>query len=195
MRLLGNRGKNNNAIDTLVIVPHRHYDEEADAFVLKDGSYMDFLEVIPKDRENQDPDEIRFDTLVMMRFYKLYSDDIKWISMNFPMNTQKQRVFKKKKLDESIDPVRRRWLEHQIAEFERLDANIGRREFFLCFWGDNRDVFLSKRKKILADLGTGRGRMIKEISKDKKIRITYKMLNMNTLVTSEEHEEIEEDTK
>lgn len=193
MRLPWDRGKNNNAIDTLAIVPHRHYDEEIDAFVLKDGSYIDFFEVIPKDRENQDPDELRFDALVMTRFYKLYSDDMKWISLNFPMNTQKQRAFKQRKFKETIDPVRRRWIERQIAEFERLDSNIGRREFFLSFSGENRDDFLRKRKKILGDLGTGKGRVIKEITKDKKIRITYKMLNMNTLVTSEEHEEIEED--
>ena len=54
---------------------------------------------------------------------------------------------------------------------------------------------MRKRKKILGDLGTGKGRVIKEISKDKKIRVTYKMLNMNTLVTSEEHEESEEEAE
>ncbi len=188
MRLPWDRRMDGKAADTLQIVLHRHYDEEIDAFVLEDGSYIDFFEVIPKDRENQDPDELRFDALIMTRFYKLYSDDMKWISLNFPMNTQKQRLFKRRKFEETIDPVRRKWLERQIREFEKLDSNIGRREFFLCFFGENRDDFLRKRKKILGDLGVGKGRMIKEISKDKKIRVTYKMLNMNTLVTSEEHE-------
>ena len=148
---------------TLDVLPIRYYDEELEAIVLKDDLYMDLLEVILKDRVNASEDEIEYDILTLAKFYKVYPGAVKWIALNFPVDTHVQRENKSKILERTNDPVRRKWIQRQMREMEKIDANTQKRESYLQIFGQGREQFIKNRNKVKAEIGRGRGNIVKEI--------------------------------
>lgn len=174
---------------TLDVLPIRYYDEEIESFVLKDDLYMDLLEVILKDRVNASEDEIEYDILTLAKFYKVYPGAVKWIALNFPVDTHVQRVNKSKILERTNDPVRRKWIQRQIREMQKIDANTQKRESYLQIFGQGKEQFIKNRNKVKAEIGRGRGNIVREISKEKKFMVIYKLSNMSSIVRAQESEE------
>lgn len=171
------------------VFPLQYYDEELEAFLFGNGLYMDLLEVVSKDRVNSDNDEIEFDVLNLAKFYKTNSEAIKWISLNFPVDTKVQREHKEKILERTNDPVRRLWLKRQIREMIKIDQNIQKRESYLQIFAKNKTSLIKQRDKVIISLGRGRNGILKEISKEKKISILYKLNNMSSVIKIPETEE------
>lgn len=176
----------------LEILAIRRYDEELKAFIMEDGSFLDLLEIVARDRQNLQDDAVRFDIMTLTKFERLYANDHKDIGLNFPINTSLQRNNLEKKLKKTSDPVRRKWLLREIDELLTLDSNIDRKEFYRMIFGSNREEFLKNRTNVLAWLGRGRSKIIKEIDKEKKIQIMKKLCNMNSLIIPDELREVQE---
>ena len=173
----------------LDVLPVRSYDDEEEAFVLKGGLYMDILEVVLKDRINASDDEIEYDILTLAKFYKVYEGDIKWIALNFPVDTSVQRDNKMKILERTHDPVRQRWLRRQIAELEKIDSHLQRRESYLQIFGHDKQEFAKNKAKVLTELGRGRAGLVTEMDKDKKLTVIYKLSNMSSIIRPPQKEE------
>lgn len=75
----------------LDVLPIRDYDEDLNAFVLEDGSYLDIIEKVAEDVTNMLEDESQRLMIGFAKFLKLYKDDFKIVSMNFPTNTLEQQ--------------------------------------------------------------------------------------------------------
>lgn len=176
----------------LEILAIRRYDEELEAFIMEDGSFLDLLEIVARDRQNLQDDAVRFDIMTLTKFERLYANDHKDIGLNFPINTSLQRNNLEKKLKKTSDPVRRKWLLREIDELLTLDSNIDRKEFYRMIFGSNSEEFLKNRTNILAWLGRGRSKIIKEIDKEKKIQIMKKLCNMNSLIIPDELREVQD---
>lgn len=176
----------------LEILAIRRYDEELEAFIMADGSFLDLLEIVARDRQNLQDDAVRFDIMTLTKFERLYANDHKDIGLNFPINTSLQRNNLEKKLKKTNDPVRRKWLLREIDELLTLDSNIDRKEFYRMIFGSNSEEFLKNRTNILAWLGRGRSKIIKEIDKEKKIQIMRKLCNMNSLIIPDELREVQD---
>lgn len=176
----------------LEILAIRRYDEELEAFIMEDGSFLDLLEIVARDRQNLQDDAVRFDIMTLTKFERLYANDHKDIGLNFPINTSLQRNNLEKKLKKTSDPVRRKWLLREIDELLTLDSNIDRKEFYRMIFGSNSEEFLKNRTNILAWLGRGRSKIIKEIDKEKKIQIMRKLCNMNSLIIPDELREVQD---
>lgn len=176
----------------LEILTIRRYDEELEAFIMEDGSFLDLLEIVARDRQNLQDDAVRFDIMTLTKFERLYANDHKDIGLNFPINTSLQRNNLEKKLKKTSDPVRRKWLLREIDELLTLDSNIDRKEFYRMIFGSNSEEFLKNRTNILAWLGRGRSKIIKEIDKEKKIQIMRKLCNMNSLIIPDELREVQD---
>lgn len=176
----------------LEILAIRRYDEELEAFIMEDGSFLDLLEIVARDRQNLQDDAVRFDIMTLTKFERLYANDHKDIGLNFPINTSLQRNNLEKKLKKTSDPIRRKWLLREIDELLTLDSNIDRKEFYRMIFGSNREEFLKNRTNILAWLGRGRSKIIKEIDKEKKIQIMKKLCNMNSLIIPDELREVQD---
>lgn len=177
----------------LDVLKIRKFDEKLNAFFMADGSYMDILEIAARDRQNLQDDAVQFDIYALARFEKLYSADHKDIALNFPINTGGQRRFLERKIKKTKDPVRLLWLSREIEELELLDANIERKEFYRFIFAPTEQELIKNRGNVLSWLGQGRSRLIKEISKEKKIQVVKKMCNMNALITEDELKEINYD--
>lgn len=178
----GKKKKSEVIQNTLKVLKIRQYDEDVDGFINEDGSYFDLFEIRPKDRGNQQDDEISYDIVRMGRFYKTYAPDIKIVSLNFPLNTNLQKKILSKRLEKSIDEVRRKWLRREIEELEILEKNITRREYYLFIFADNKDEFIKNKTDVTKSIGIGKSKLIDEIDKRKKVQILRKLCNMNTLI-------------
>jgi hypothetical protein len=178
----GKKKKSEVIQNTLKVLKIRQYDEDVDGFINENGSYFDLFEIRPKDRGNQQDDEISYDIVRMGRFYKTYAPDIKIVSLNFPLNTNLQKKILSKRLEKSIDEVRRKWLRREIEELEILEKNITRREYYLFIFADNKDEFIKNKTDVTKSIGIGKSKLIDEIDKRKKVQILRKLCNMNTLI-------------
>ena len=188
------KDKNKPEVKTnLEILPIRSYDESIDCFKLKDGSYIDLMDIMPSDRANLQEDELKWQIMKSIRFYRLYAPDSKLISMNFPVNTSPQREYLSRKLSRAADPVRKLWIEREIRELELVDQNIVRREYYLMIFGDNRETMIKNKAQIHRLIGHGRNKIAGKMSKGKKIQIVRKLCNMNSLVLGDEWETQDEE--
>ena len=170
---------------TLEIQEIRRYAENLGAFQLEDKTFLDIFEVVPKDRSNLQEDELTYDVYNLARFLRLYAPDCKFVSMNFPINTALQKKNLAYAIENTLDPVRKLWLEREMRELELLESTINRREFYLIFYGINSDDFIKNKTNISKWVGQGRNKLVKDITKEKKIQIVKKLNNMNSLITTD----------
>ncbi len=171
------------------LIPVRIYDDKIEAFKLQDGSYLDIIRIIPRDLENMSPDELDMEILNLIKVFKTVSVDIKIISMNFPLNTSKQREILQKHLERTEDSVRRLWIERESEELEKADRGILTREFYISIFGKNDTEFIKNKEEILKFTASGSVELTEELSKDQKIHVLTKINNMNTV--EDIHEEID----
>lgn len=170
----------------LEVLNIRGYDEELDAFYMADGSFLDLMEIVARDRQNLQDDAVRFDIITLTRFERLYAPDHKDIGLNFPINTAVQRRNLERKWRKTSDPVRKRWLEREIDELLTLEGNIDRKEFYRMYFGATKEELIKNRANMLSWIGRGRNRIVREIDKEKKIQIVRKLCNMNALILPDE---------
>ena len=170
----------------LEVLNIRGYDEELDAFYMADGSFLDLMEIVARDRQNLQDDAVRFDIITLTRFERLYAPDHKDIGLNFPINSAVQRRNLERKWRKTSDPVRKRWLEREIDELLTLEGNIDRKEFYRMYFGATREELIKNRTNMLSWIGRGRNRIVREIDKEKKIQIVRKLCNMNALILPDE---------
>lgn len=169
----------------LDIMPIRFYDKDVKAYRLNDGTYLDFVEIITKDIPNLIEDEIQRDMLMMAKFYKLF-DESKLICMNFPTNTLHQRTFLLKKLEETNNPINKKWIRRSIHELELQDKHTMRREYYMMFWAENLAEYQRKVDSISSILGFGITGLARPLPAEKKHKIIYKLNNMNSLINVED---------
>lgn len=165
----------------LDILPIRHYDEKISCFVLDDGTRMDILRIIPRDVNNLSDDELQREVYSLIKDYKTIGSDIKIVSMNFPLNTHKQREVLKHHLEKAEDEVRQKWIRRQIEELETVDANIHTSNFYLLYFGEKEDVFLKNRENIVKYLCSGIDALAENMDKLQKYQIMIKLCNMNSV--------------
>lgn len=170
----------------LEVLNIRGYDEELDAFYMADGSFLDLMEIVARDRQNLQDDAVRFDIITLTRFERLYAPDHKDIGLNFPINTAVQGRNLERKWRKTSDPVRKRWLEREIDELLTLEGNIDRKEFYRMYFGATKEELIKNRANMLSWIGRGRNRIVREIDKEKKIQIVRKLCNMNALILPDE---------
>ena len=104
----------------LDLLPIKYYDDELAAFKTSDG-YMDIKQILSRDIENMSDDELQLELINLTKVFKTVGIDMKFVSMNFPLNTAKQRSVLRYHYDRAEDEVRRKWLARQIDELNRVD--------------------------------------------------------------------------
>lgn len=189
------RLKKTRKADEKHLLPLRYYSDESEAFVISDGSFLDILSVRTKDRKNLKDEEIKYYIYRYTKFYKQYEGDLKYISMNFPVDTSSQRKYMSNYSKKTLDKNRQKWLERKIAEFNNLDDVVNRREYYLMYFAKNKEELI-KNRSIIKNFSIGRNNLFLAIEATEKFQVMKKLLNMNTLIVKEElkHEEsIEED--
>lgn len=147
-------------------------------YELRDGTYMKFVQVYPKDIMSRNNNEQILDMGVVMNMLKQYDKDNKLISLNMPIDTEKQRSHLIKKLDKTQNEVHRHFLEEKIEKLAFLEQSSRmERSFLAMLFGESLQqidyhVDLFTRSMI-------NGFPIKKLSFEEEKRILYKFHNLN----------------
>lgn len=156
------------------------YEEDYDCFKLKNDTYMDILQIRCKDLKNLSQNLIDLDNLTFVKLYRTYSDDIKFVGMNFPTDTSKQREYFKHKIQTTENEIYKNMLISKLEELDKVHRLITEREFYVFIYGENTNELLDNRSNIISKL-RAQG-LIDTISKEKKEKILYKLNNKNSSI-------------
>lgn len=165
------------------ILPHLLYDDANECFIQPDGSCIDFVRIKSKDLINASEDEINYDQYRYTKLYKIYSDDLKIIAMNFPCSTQIQQAYLRKKIEGTKNQKKKYWLQKRMDELIWLEKNRTTREYYYMLYSANIESHLSNMTSLFSALESGRNGMCEKISKEQKIQVMYKMNNKSSLIT------------
>lgn len=171
------------------LIPIRMYDENLEAFKLTEGRYMDIFRIIPKDIANMNDDEISMEIINFIKILKTISMDIKLVSMNFPLNTTRQREIFSLKSEYVEDEVRLKWIDRQIDELKRADSGVLTREFYIFFYADSENDFIKNKEAILKFTASGTLKFTSRLNQSEKENILEKLSNMNSLSLLHSEEE------
>lgn len=178
--------ENNNNIDkaSREILPDIYYDRLNECFVNeKENLIFDIIKICSKDLVNSSDDEIDYDQYRYTKLYKIYSEDLKIICMNFPCNTQKQQSYLKKKIEKTNNAKMKHWLQRRLDELEWLEKNRTTREYYYMIFSKNLEEHLSNKNNIFSALQSGRNGLCETISEEEKIQILYKLNNKSSLIS------------
>lgn len=163
---------------TIDMVPVVRYLENQDCFELKGKKYIDLVRVVSKDLEHVDDDEIEYAVMKFAKFYKVYPDDIKYISMNFPCNTDEQQSYLKHKIKGTKNLIIKQRLEMKLEQLEQVNKTVVEREFYIMFFAESLEAIYKNRNAIFQTLNSGYLKLVEPMSQEKKIKILFKMNNM-----------------
>lgn len=159
------------------IIPISYYDTDANAYVLKDGTYMDFFKVNTKDIYSASKDEQTWDNLKFAKLYQTYPGDLKYITLNFPTNTSEQQEYWRHKIEKTTNPLQKKQQEEKLFQLEWLQTNSTKREFYLFYFSNDKEQLKKNAADILAIMRTGRDGLLEIISQTKKHQILFKIAN------------------
>ncbi|HCW8180726.1 TPA: hypothetical protein OYH83_002715 [Staphylococcus aureus] len=154
----------------------RTEDHKGGLYVLRDGTYMKFFQVNPKDIMSRNSHEQLYDMGVLLNMLKTYNKDNKIIALNMPIDTETQRSHLIRKYEKEEVGIYRYFLEQRIKKLEYLEQSSRmERSFLAMLFGKTAqelNVNIQTYKKSMA-----RGFPIKELTKEQEIKILYKLNN------------------
>lgn len=163
---------------TVDLLPFLNVTEDG-AFKTKNG-YTDIYQIKSKDLNALNNDEINRHLYEFKSFLKGYSDDIKLISMSYPVNTKVQQEHIIKKINSTENPIYIRALNEKLEELKDLEKIRKNKEFYIqLFFLNERD---RKEKEIYINRKSSDAMPIKNIDFEKKIKILFKLNNQNSKI-------------
>lgn len=168
----------------LDLVPIREYDTDLQCFRLKDGTYMDLLQIQSKDLINASEDEVEYDCLKFAKLYRLYAGDVKIICLNFPCDNSNQKRFLEHKIKRTKNEIFKEQLNRKLQELIWLEKNDLTREYYYMFFAANGDELEKNQRIFLSTLGQSRTGLVQKIPESKKIEIFSRICNITNLVNN-----------
>lgn len=160
------------------LLPFLNVSEDG-AFITKNG-YIDIFQIGSKDLNTLNSEEIQRHTQEFSTFVRGYSDDLKIISMSFPVNTKVQQEHFRSKIENTNNRIYIKFLNKKLGELRALEELRKNKEFYLMvFYKNERD----KREKEIYLNRKSRGSVeLRELDLDKKVKILYKLNNQNSKI-------------
>lgn len=160
------------------LLPFLNITEDGE-FITKNG-YIDIYQIKSKDLNSLNNDEINRHIYEFTSFLRGYTDDLKIISMHYPVNTKVQQENIENKINKTNNPIYIKYLNEKLEELKALEKIRKNKEFYLMlFFKNKRD---KKEKEIYLNRKLSNAIGIKEIDIDKKIKILYKLNNQNSKI-------------
>ena len=165
---------NKSIIDIFPIVD---YEE---SFFKTTYGYMNIYQIQSKEVFSLNETEQEKHICDFANFLRIYSDDIKIICMQFPVNTYLQQENIRKKLKTATHPKHKYFLNKRLNELIFLEKHRYNKEFFLkVFARDLKDM--EEKEHLLLRLSNDNF-PISKIDYNKKIKIEFKLNNQNSKI-------------
>lgn len=153
--------------------------DDNDRIVTKTG-IINLFQIETKDIYSFSETERNMHIFNFVHFIRGLDDDFKIITMKFPVSTKTQQNYVRKRLSMTKNIIYKSFLEEKLTELERLEETRFNKEFYLMtFYKLNDDIEQKERK--LGSI-TSPAVNLYQMTADKKIRILYKLNNMNSKI-------------
>lgn len=158
------------------------YDRENNCYRMKNGSYMNIIQITSKDLVNSSDDEVEYDCLRFARLYKLYAEDIKIITMNFPCDTSEQQHYIEHKMQNQANPVYRNFLQRKLDELVWLGKHDTTREYYYMIFAKDAEEMEKDMLLLTNTLGRGKTGLLTYLPEEKKRQILFRLANKCTMM-------------
>lgn len=151
---------------------------EHDFFELRNGEYMEIIQVTSKDIYSLNESDKDNDIFSLAYLFQAYVPDLKLVPLYTPVNLEIQ----KNKIITNIRNCKKQqykpFLEKKLAELEFIEKHRTNKEFFFFLYADSTKT-LFERKSQIRKLLIQSNPML-ELELDKKVNVLYQMCNLNT---------------
>lgn len=153
--------------------------EEDNTFITKNG-YIDIFQIETKDLNSLNDDEANRHMFEFSNFLRNYIDDMKIISMTFPVNTQIQQQHIQKKIESTNNYIYKEFLYKKLNELIIIEEKRKNREFYLMLFYDDENTKREREMQLLRLVSSNI--KISALDLDKKLRIIFKLNNQNSKI-------------
>lgn len=161
----------------LELIDIQGYDKKNNCYCMKDGSYMNIIQIMSKDLVNSSDDEVEYDCLRFARLYKLYAEDIKIITMNFPCDTAEQQHYIEHKMQKQANPVYKNFLQRKLDELVWLGKHDTTREYYYMIFAKNTEEMEKNTLLLMNTLGRGKTGLLAYLTEEKRRQILFRLAN------------------
>lgn len=161
---------------TRKVLPFIDIDED-DVFITKQG-YLDIYQINTRDTSNLSDDERKVYVYSFIAFLRNFVEDFKIIIMNFPVNTVKQQEYIEGRIADCKNEIFINYLEEELEKLRFMEKHRNNKEFFLMVFMKNENERDNMMKKI--ELVQNIAVPLRQLDLEKKIKILFKLNNMNT---------------
>jgi hypothetical protein len=151
-----------------------------DDYIIQKDEVMDIIEIEGKDILSLTRSELERDINIFHVFYKTVKIDLKLVSMNFPVNTQKQKDYIEYKLNKTNNKVYKVFLKDKKNELEFLEKNRTNKEYYLFLFAPNVAILRSVESTLNRTITHALN--IETLTIEKKKLILYKLNNKNSKI-------------
>lgn len=151
--------------------------DEDDVFITKQG-YLDIYQINTRDTSNLSDDERKVYVYSFIAFLRNFVEDFKIIIMNFPVNTIKQQEYIEGRIADCKDEIFINYLEEELEKLRFMEKHRNNKEFFLMVFMKNKNEKDNMTKKV--ELVQNIAVPLRQLDLEKKIKILFKLNNMNT---------------
>lgn len=147
-------------------------------FKTKTG-FLDIFQIESMDIKGMNEIEARTVILSFAYMLKIYNEDLKIISMNYPTNTKTQQAYLEKKIKECTNKDYLYFLEKSLKQLRLVEKVRSDREFYCMIFAKDEKEMRDNRENILSN---SKSIGVYAIETEKKINILRKLNNMNSKV-------------
>lgn len=149
---------------------------------MKDGTYMNLVQINSKDLINSSADEVEYDCMKFAKLYKLFENDLKLVVLNFPCDTKEQQAYLQRKINATNNQMYRKFLQQKYDELVWLAKNNTTREYYYMVYAKTQEEMQKEMLTLKSTLHLGNDGLLLEIPEEKKYKILYRLYNKNALV-------------
>ena len=149
-------------------------------YILQKDEVLDIIEIEGKDILSLTPNELERDINIFHTFYKTVKIDIKLVSMNFPVNAQKQKDYIDYKISKTDNEIYKVFLKDKKNELEYLEKNRTNKEYYLFLFAPNIEILKSVKNTVNRTISNAL--TTKNLPIEKKKLILYKLNNKNSKI-------------
>lgn len=158
------------------------YDKECNCYRMKNGGCMNIIQITSKDLVNSSDDEVEYDCLKFAKLYKLYGDDIKILTMNFPCDTSEQQHYIEHRMQKTANAVYKNFLQRKFNELVWLGKHDTTREYYYMIFAKDTEELEKNTRLLNTTLGRGKTGLLVELTEEKKKQILFRLANKCTMI-------------
>ncbi|ELC8332894.1 hypothetical protein ACV3RL_15160 [Clostridium perfringens] len=170
------RERKNTLPSTRRVLPFIDIDED-DIFITKQG-YLDIYQINTRDTINLSESERKVYVYSFIAFLRNFVEDFKIIIMNFPVNTVRQQEYIEGRIANCKNEIYINYLKEELDKLKFMEKHRNNKEYFLMVFMKNeadRDAMM-KKIELVQNIAVP----LRQLDLEKKIKILFKLNNMNT---------------